>query len=264
MKHKILAAKIISLVVILALSRPILVHGGGIPVIDVVNIQQNTMAALENVAQTLKQIEEYKTQLQQYQDMLQNTMQPAQYIWDQAQSTIGELMTAVDTLNHYKQQLGSLDNYLQQFQDMDFYKNSPCFTSAGCSPEELAKIEMISELASAAQKIANDAVFKGLDKQQDALISDAGTLQQLQSAAQGATGRMEALQYANQFASQQANQLLQIRGLMIAQHNAVTTQMQAQADREARQEAGSRRLRNSRLGKTPSPKTWTTADLYLQ
>jgi P-type conjugative transfer protein TrbJ len=48
---------------------------------------------------------------------------------------------------------------------------------------------------------------------------------------------VEAIGYANQLASQQANQLLQIRGLLIAQQNAVTTRMQAQADLEAQQQA---------------------------
>ena len=62
-------------------------------------------------------------------------------------------------------------------------------------------------------------------------------MQRLQSAAQGATGQMQAIGYANQLASQQANQLLQIRGLLIAQQNAVTTRMQAEADREAQQQA---------------------------
>ena len=48
---------------------------------------------------------------------------------------------------------------------------------------------------------------------------------------------MEAIGYANQLASQQANQLLQIRGLLIAQQNAVTTKMQADMAKEAQQEA---------------------------
>lgn len=60
----------------------------GIPVIDGGNLVQNVMTAIESVAQTLKQIEQYQTQLQQYENMLQNTMAPAAYIWDQAQSTI--------------------------------------------------------------------------------------------------------------------------------------------------------------------------------
>jgi hypothetical protein len=38
---------------------------------------------------------------------------------------------------------------------------------------------------------------------------------------------MQAIGYANQLASQQANQLLQIRGLLIAQQNAIATRMQA-------------------------------------
>ena len=84
----------------------------GIPVIDAGNLSQNIMTAIESVAQTLKQIEQYQTQLQQYENMLQNTAAPAAYIWDQAQSTINGLMTAVNTLDHYKQQLGSLDSYL--------------------------------------------------------------------------------------------------------------------------------------------------------
>jgi entry exclusion lipoprotein TrbK len=45
---------------------------------------------------------------------------------------------------------------------------------------------------------------------------------------------MQAIQYANQLASQQANQLLQIRGLLIAQQNALATRLQAEADRQRR------------------------------
>jgi P-type conjugative transfer protein TrbJ len=238
------------------------VEAGGIPVIDASNLSQNMITTMENVAQTLKQIEEYKTQLEQYQNMLQNTMQPAQFIWDEAQTTIEGLMKAVDTLNKYKQQLGSLDNYLKQFQDMEFYKNSPCFTSAGCSQEEWEKVKAISELASASQKIANDAAFKGLDKQQEALAADAKTLEDLQKNAQGAQGRNDALQYANQFASQQAHQLLQIRVLMIAQHNAVITRLQAQADKEAKQQAAKESFRKNRYAESPD-RSWGPSDLKI-
>ncbi len=209
----------------------------GIPVIDAGNLSQNIMTAIESVAQTLKQIEQYQTQLQQYENMLQNTAAPAAYIWDQAQSTINGLMNAVNTLDYYKNQLGSLDSYLGKFQDVNYYKSSPCFSNAGCSAAEWAAMKQVQQLASESQKKANDALFRGLEKQQTNLQSDAVTLQRLQSAAQGATGQMQAIGYANQLASQQANQLLQIRGLLIAQQNAVATKMQADADREARQQA---------------------------
>ena len=130
------------------------------------------------------------------------------YIWDQAQSTINGLMNAVNTLDYYKTQLGSLDSYIGKFQDVNYYKNSPCFTAAGCSDAERAALRNVAQLASESQKKANDALFKGLDRQQTNLTADAATLQRLQSAAQGAQGQMQAIGYANQLASQQANQLL--------------------------------------------------------
>lgn len=228
----------------------------GIPVIDGTNLEQNIMTAIESVAQTLKQIEQYQTQLQQYENQLQNTMAPAAYIWDQAQSTINSLMNAVNTLDYYKSQLGSLDNYINKFQDVSYYRGSPCFSVAGCSDAEWAAMKSVEQVASASQKKANDALFRGLDQQQTNLRNDAAQLQRLQSAAQGANGQMQALGFANQLASQQANQLLQIRGLLIAQQNAVTTRMQAQADLEARQQAAHATATESRIGKTASPRNW--------
>jgi hypothetical protein len=137
-------------------------------------------------------------------------------------------MNAVNTLDYYKTQLGSLDSYIGKFQDVNYYKNSPCFTAAGCPTR--TRTSECGQLASESQKKANDALFKGLDRQQTNLTADAATLQRLQSAAQGAQGQMQAIGYANQLASQQANQLLQIRGLLIAQQNAMATKMQADAD----------------------------------
>ena len=98
-------------------------------------------------------------------------------------------------------------------------------------------------------------MFKGLDRQQTNLTADAATLQRLQSAAQGAQGQMQAIGYANQLASQQANQLLQIRGLLIAQQNAMATKMQADADKEAQQAAAAAQLRQGSYRASPA-RTW--------
>jgi P-type conjugative transfer protein TrbJ len=237
MKHvRLLAAKT-ALAAVLAGSIIITPAHAGIPVIDGTNLAQNIMTAIESVAQTLKQIEQYQTQLQQYENMLQNTVAPAAYIWDQAQSTMNRLVQMTDTLSYYERQLGSLDSYLGKFQDVAYYRGSPCFSNAGCSDAERAAMEENRRLGSESQKKANDALFTGLRDQQKALTNDARQLERLQSGAQGAQGQMAALGYANQLASQQANQLLQIRGLLIAQQNAVGAKMQADADREAQQKA---------------------------
>lgn len=255
MKSKILAAKktVATILVAGVVSIPV---QAGIPVIDGTNLGQNIMTAVESVAQTLKQIQQYQTQLQQYENMLQNTMAPAAYIWDMAQSTINGLMNATNTLNYYKNQLGSIDGYLDKFQNVNYYKSSPCFSATGCTAAEWEAMRSVQGFASESQKKANDALFRGLDQQQTNLQKDAATLQQLQSKAQSANGQLQAIGYANQLASAQANQLMQIRALLIAQQNAVATKMQADADREAQQAAAHATATENRIDKTASPKNW--------
>lgn len=236
MKQHVLAAKIAFSIALTVGVASMPAHAG-IPVLDGTNLSQTAVTAIQQVAQVQKQIEQYRTQLQQYENMLQNTVAPAAYIWDQAQSTINGLMQAVDTLNYYKNQAGSIDAYLGKFQDVSYYRSSPCFTASGCTDAERKAMEENRRLASESQKKANDALLKGLEQQQRNLAADARQLERLQSKAGTAQGQMEAIQYANQFASQQANQLLQIRGLLIAQQNAIGAQMQAQADRQAQEQA---------------------------
>lgn len=231
------------------------IQAAGIPVMDATNLSQNIMTAMESVAQTLKQIEQYKTQLQQYENMLQNTAAPAAYIWDQANSTINQLMGAIDTLSYYKQQVGNIDAYLAKYQNINFYRTSPCFSSNSCTPEQMQIMLNSQTYGSEAQKRANDAVLRGVDQQQTALQNDARQLVHLQQQAQGATGQMAAIQYANQLASAQTNQLLQIRGLLVAQQNADATRSAVITDREAQQAAASLHLRRGSFKKSP-PGSW--------
>jgi len=256
MRQHFLAAKVVLAVTLMTGSITTMpLTQAGVPVIDGANLTQNVMGYIESVAQTLKQIEQYKTQLQEYENKLQNTLAPAAYIWDQAQSTINGLMNAVDTLNYYKTQLGNIDSYLSKFQDVSYYRSSPCFNGTGrCTPTERAAMVENRRLASESQKMANDALFRSLEHQQKSLKKDARQLERLQAAAQGATGQMEALSFANQLASQQSNQLLQIRGLMIAQQNAIAARMQAEADREAQQQAWAEELRKGEFKPSPERK----------
>lgn len=205
----------------------------GIPVIDGANLSQNLVSAFENVTQTLKQIQQYKTQLDQYRNMLQNTAAPAMYIWDQARKTMNDLRTALDTLQYYKRTLGNINTYLGQFKTPAAYRSSPCFSARGCSTKDWRDLHASQDLGAESQKRAIDAMLRTVDHQQDALQADAQQLQRLQSNAQGAKGQMEALAYASQLASQQSNQLLQIRALLIAQQNMTAARYQALADREA-------------------------------
>lgn len=222
----------------------------GIPVIDGTNVVQTTISAVNNVQAVTKQIQQYQTQLQQYENMLQNTVAPAAYIWDQANSTINKLLQVQDTLNYYKNQAGSLDAYLKRYQDVNYYRTSSCFNE--CTASEISALREAEQNSSGARKKANDAVFKVIDEQQNTLQSDADNLAELQTQASGAQGQMEAIQAANQLASAQTNQLLQIRSLLVAQQNAAATLAQAQADKESQQIAADEKALAGE--NTPSPK----------
>lgn len=242
--RRVLAAKAgaaLALAAVIGTGSPAL--AGGLPVFDAVNASQSTISAIESVAQTLKQIEQYRTQLQQYENMLRNTTAPATQIWDQAQRTMTALRGSIDTLNHYKTQMGNIDAYLRQFKDTAGYQAHPCYSVNGCTQAQWEAMKVQERLGSEAQKKANDAMFRGIDQQQDALETDAQQLERLQVSAQGATGQMQAIGYANQLASHQSNQLLQIRGLMLAQQSAIATRNQVLADREAKEAAASIQLR---------------------
>jgi len=249
MKLKILAAKILLTVVLMGgASIHFPVAQAGIPMIDAPNLIQNTIVALEAMDQTEKQIDQYSYQLKQYENQLKNTQTPDAYIWDQAQITINNLMDAADTLNYYKNQLGSLEAYLDMFKDSDYYYESPCFNSSNdCTNTERIALEEQQRLTNESQKIANQSLISAINQQQKSLRNDANQLQHLQSAAQGAEGQMQALGYANQFASQEINQLLQIRALLIAQQQALAIQAERQRDQEARDSAKERAMTGGTL-----------------
>lgn len=243
-------------VAVLALVGGLVSAHAGIPTIDLTNIIQTTTTAIEEVAQTAKQIEEYKTALDQYENMLKNTVAPAAYVWDKAQQTMDSLRGAVDAYGYYKNQLGSIDNYLNKYQNTGYYKSSPCFQSGGCSAAEWAKLKEQQEFASAAQKRANDAQMRGLDQQQSALQADARQLERLQNSAQSSEGQMQAMQNASMIAANTGNQLLQIRALMISQQNAAVARQQAQADEEALRAAASAAARGGSYSASAPARTW--------
>jgi P-type conjugative transfer protein TrbJ len=209
------------------------VNAGGIPVIDVTNITQTTISALENVKQTLHQINQYRTQLQQYEDQIRNTLAPTAYLWDQVNQVTAEVLSTIDTLEKYKQQAGSIDAYLAKFQDVNYYRSSPCFGPNGCTEEQMQALRQSQTAGSQAQKWANDAAIKGIELQQKQLKQDADNLVKLQGSVESADGRMQAIQLANQLASEQAAQLMQIRSLLLAQQAAEVARLQADANKDA-------------------------------
>ncbi|TWI46168.1 P-type conjugative transfer protein TrbJ [Pseudomonas duriflava] len=209
----------------------------GIPVIDGSNLSQTTISAIQNVAMQLKQLEQYaqqvlqyKTQLDQLEDQIRNTAAPAAYLWDQVNDITKKIVAAQDMVDYYSNQAGSLEAYLDKYKNTSYYSSSPCYAlPGGCTESQAA--------ANEAQQRANNNAMQTISLQQKQLQTDASNLTQLQAQAQSATGRMQAMGYANQIASTQANQLMQIRSLLLAQQQVLTAQSMAQQNREAQQQA---------------------------
>ena len=218
------------------------------PVLDMANLLQNT-------ATKIHVIKQYQTQLNQYKSMLENSRNLDAFTWDKASITMDNLVSSIDTLNYYKQEAGSLDAYLSQYQNQDYYRNTPCINGGQCTEAERTALVQHQAKASDAQRRANAAMLRGIDQQQVTLKSEARQLIRLQEQAQSAPGQMAALQAANQLASAETNQLLQIRALMVAQQNASATRASAIADKEAIQAAGDERFRAGSFKKS-SGKAW--------
>lgn len=243
MRKNNLAAKVALLSVAIA-TIPLMPVHAGIPTVDVANIVQTSITALEAMAQTAQQIEQYQTQMMQYEDQIRHSLAPVSSVWDAAQDTMDKLVAAQNTLAYYENQLGSLDRYLEKYQDVEYYRNSPCFTAVGCSSAERAAMHENRVMASESQKKANDALFTTISAHQKSLKADAQTLEKLQRAAQSAEGQLQAIGYANQLASNQTNQLLQMRSLMTAQQAADATRHAAEMDAEAKSEAAAAQMRD--------------------
>lgn len=227
--------------------------GGGV-VYDPANFAKNTITAAEQIRATAKQIQQYQKQLQQLENQIRNTTAPPQFLWDEANYTIKRIVKSIDTLNYYKQQAGSVDAYMKaNFGTVSDYASQKCFSSAGCSASEWKVVQDRAAAASDVQVRSTEAMLRGVDEQQATLEADANKLVQIQSGAQGAEGQLAAMGYANQLASAQVNQLLQLRSLMIAQQAEAGIRQRALQDKEAQQKAMSRQF-NSGESTVRSPK----------
>ena len=252
MKRTFLAAKILLLGFLFLM--PGQAFSAGIPVFDDANATQNTIAAIESVNQTLKQLEEYATQLQQYEDQIKNSLAPAAYVWSKAQQTIGKIQALQGDLMAIYSSAGNLDQYLKKFGDVNYYKDSAYFSEqSGGTKGQREQLKDGEKSGIELQKKSNEGLAKTLQQQQDQMQADADELRSLASTAQTAQGRMEAIQYGNQFASMQNGQLLQLRATLQAMHQAELAKMQTEQDVEARRIAADEAAISGSFSKVQEP-----------
>ena len=227
---------------VFAVSVPVVTRASGIPVLDAANLSQNVMTALYQVMHYTQKLQEIKTQLNQYEDQLRNSLAPAAYIWTQARKAMNELTEIQNQIAYYKRlsNADSLKSYLKTFATVDAYRGAAWFNEM--SEENKKKMLKSDEEGLNAQKNANDNVARVLEHQQESLSQQAERLQDLQNNAQSAEGRLEAIQYSNQFLANMSGQLLELRSTFDAYLAAVNAQMMTEAAEKARHKAVVERL----------------------
>ena len=212
--------------------------GSGIPVVDAllnstatVQLHQQITTATQNVAQTLKQIDQYaaqvrqyQTQLQQYAQQLKDAALPASQIWNQAQRTMGDMMSLVN-----QSQNAQMLAYLQQYKDLNGWLQSNGYYNPNAIQQGYAL-----------QKSTNDTALQMAQAQRAALLNDAQRFQGLQQAASSADGADKLMSYANQIAAEQTQQLMQMRALCNQMLEEAAARDAALANRQALMDAATK------------------------
>lgn len=217
-------------------------------VTDLTNFAQNLVTAIEAVDQTLQMIQQTKNQLAQYEEMVRNGAAPAVYTWDKLNSIHNRLQQIGAYLSNYRHFVRDLDDYLQRFGDLDYYRGARCYGSdLSCPAREWERIlqqaQQMHGLGAEARKKTLDSLMRSLQLSEEDLSQEATNLERLQQQAQTAEGHMQALQAGNQLASAQAMQLMQIRSVMVAQYRALATDAQYRYTVQVQERAASERYR---------------------
>jgi len=186
----------------------------------------------------------YNQQIREWQD---NVRPLTEFVESPFEETVGGLLDVVDLIDSHFGTFGGIDQYLNLFQDVPYYRLSECFNRGQrCSDGRIADLVRGDEIGIQGIKRANDRLFRGIERQQGNLRQDAARLKAMQYRVNGEQGRNAQVQAAAQLANEQANQLLQIRTLLVGQQQMQASQSQLQQNREARQRALEELLQSGR------------------
>ena len=194
-------------------------------VIDVIAELNTYMTYLQTLYSYMEQMNEWE----------ENVNLLSDYVNSPFEDSVNGILDVVDLVDSHMGEYGGIGAYLDLFQTVPAFRLTPCFNQeTRCTPARILELMRTDEIGIQGVKRANDRVFRGIDAQQRNLREDATRLRMMQQTISRRQGRNAQIQAAAQLASEQANQLLQIRTLLIAQQQMQAAQAQLQQDREAR------------------------------
>jgi P-type conjugative transfer protein TrbJ len=195
---------------------------GQMPVIDVANLVQNTMTALQAVESVLKQVEMIRNQMTQIENMVQNTTRLAG-LWDaEALPRLHRLGQVIEQEQAIAYQMASIDG--------EFRRRFPGYRPVTDWAREY-------ELWTRTTMDTLRGTLNAARLHAENFATEQGRIQALQRMSDSAEGRMQALQVGNMMAAEQLQQLVQLRQLILAQMNAQNVYMAQQLNRDSQRAA---------------------------
>ena len=215
----------LALVVLLTAS-PWKSTAGGIPVIDVANLAQNTITAVEVAVAVLQRVTIIAQQLEQLKNMIQNTENFPSGTWDSdALRLLLELGQIIDQ--------GKAVAYQMQNIDAAFRQRWPGYVP----PEDF---NSSYDLWTQTTLDTIRGVLRSSQLQADGFLDEQTRLESLQALSDSAVGRMQAIQAGNMIATEEVQQLRKLRQIVLAQSNAQTVYMANQTNKDAQETASLR------------------------
>lgn len=225
-------------------------------VIDWGNLAKNAAILEESIRQTKQQIDNYRLHLEQMKLMVKNITKPNRFIWDDIQSSINNINYSIRTLRSYKEKLGGIQEFLDEYMSLkDYEKLNPN------NPNYQKLIKKHREFTTTVVQQTNDDLLTVTVQQQAKLEKEAIKLRELQGLVKSAEGNLQAISYTNQLMAQQNNQILQMRTAQLAQQAARAAKQRAEADEKAQRIAEFNRLNDMSEWKAYNgPSAWLDFD----
>jgi P-type conjugative transfer protein TrbJ len=197
-------------------------------------------AIAKMVQQGMTQLQQLSNEVQTAQNTLNSYVLAAKQatgladvarIYQQYQQTMGQLQGLYGQFANG----GSLQNYLDQFQTVQYWAQVPPGAYAQTAQQSWTQNSLT-------EKQQNDAWAQNIAQHQQLLAQDAQKLQQAQGAAQGADAELAAIQANSQLLAAVGNQLLEIHALLVAEQQALQSRQASQANGDAIQQAATQKL----------------------
>ena len=192
---------------------------------DMTNLPQNILTAMNTANQISEMVKQYQNMIQQYELMVKDMAQPLMWIWKQVDHFEKNSALYKQKFSAYNDQ-AAWENYLKDYLDLSSFDRNKCFNGQGCTAREKKKLEddrkfFIEHAAKVSKNVVTD--LSNFAKDYDRSVKQ---LKLIQKEAERAEGNVQSqavlaqyLQAANENLISLRKEIVSIQEQMVAMNN---------------------------------------------